>query len=67
MKNIAVWTEYTEALGQCILTAISLVRPSVRVFPHCLLNQVTFDLDNGMCTGQDHSSWGIESQGYGQR
>ena len=42
------------------------VRPSVRLFPLYLLNQVTFDLELFACvwTSHDHSSPGIEGQGH---
>jgi len=43
--------------------AVSM-RPSIRLFPLYILNQLTFDLDFFcICMGHNHSSPEVESQG----
>jgi len=46
--------------------AIGLVRPSIRLSPLYLLNQLTSDLDYCTYMGHNHSSPGIKSQNRAQ-
>jgi len=39
------------------------VRPSDRLFPLYLLNELTFDVDFCMCMGHHHSSPGLKVKG----
>jgi len=57
-----------DIIADCVIeknNEIGRVRLSVRVFPLCLLNQLTSDLDFCMCVCRDYSSPGIENQGEG--
>jgi len=49
--------------------AIGRVRPSVRLFSFCPLNQLTSDLDFCVyqCIGYNHGSLEIENHGHGTR
>jgi len=56
-----------KAIGSVRLSVRLSVSPSFCLFPLCLLNRLTFDLEFFQCEGHDYISPGIESQGHRSR